>query len=345
MVTEKEILLIRRLLLEGAEELEGEWWIDDSGRATFDEGDVGDYTHAMITLEAALGISLDNPRIPEIIPMEPLSEEAVRFLKRIEASEDIINYLRKGADPRDYALKVMTWIRVKNNQFFVENFDNESLTRMSMFLHQKLEDDSGEIFIEELSSGRTWSVPTTMMMAGSTTVEDIKQQSGGIDQEDVLKYVAMISEDLIPRVMEVILEDETTGNVEKEYETRVDLDNLPDKMTDPSKIKQGLLFEKPGFSLRIRKETGEDEDPFYTMTCKFYRKSDEAEVEITKEMYDRLWPETISGTQMDKTRYKFGKWVVDDIRTPQSKKGIVAELETETEDEEVDIPEQFEVSA
>jgi hypothetical protein len=51
MTTNKDIQLIRRLLLEGAEDLSGEWWIDDYGGTTFADGDIGDYTHAMVAFE------------------------------------------------------------------------------------------------------------------------------------------------------------------------------------------------------------------------------------------------------------------------------------------------------
>jgi len=146
--------------------------------------------------------------------------------------------------------------------------------------------------------------------------------------------------DVVPLLYSSILE-EVTGDVTKEYEQRFELKEVPNGVGKPSEIKQALLFDKPGFSLRIRREKSKGNDPEYSITCKFYKKSDEAETFITSEMFDKLWPETIKATRMEKTRYRYGDWVVDDIRSPKDKVGVVAEIETETEDEDVELPKGF----
>lgn len=138
--------------------------------------------------------------------------------------------------------------------------------------------------------------------------------------------------------------ERTSAETQKEYEQRWELKTLPDGLDDPSEIEQGFLFQKPSYNLRVRKEKPHGGEPVFTMTCKFLKKSDEAEVEITKEMFERLWQEVEPDTKMRKTRWRYeGGWVVDEVLEPAKKKGIFAEMETETKDEEVDVPEKWDV--
>jgi CYTH domain-containing protein len=141
------------------------------------------------------------------------------------------------------------------------------------------------------------------------------------------------------QIARLITED---GEVHKEYEKRIKLKSMPDGCHDMVKIKQGLLIDKPGVQLRVR-ELKDDGNITYTMTCKFFKKSDESEVEITKDMFNKLWPEVVKGSEMEKDRWKYEDWVIDDISVPEDKKGIVAEIETETETEDVDTPKEFQV--
>lgn len=134
----------------------------------------------------------------------------------------------------------------------------------------------------------------------------------------------------------------TEGETEKEFEQRWDLKSVPEKAHSPSEIQQGLLIEKDDCNLRVRKESKDGKD-FYTMTCKYYVKNDEAEVEITKEMFDRLWQEIPEASRMEKTRWRFGDWEIDDIRTPAKMKGVRAELETAKKDQKIEVPKEFDV--
>lgn len=211
MASDKDIRLIRRLLLEGAEDLSGEWWIDDSGDATFADGDVGDYTHAMVALEAALGIDLEDSNAPEIIPMEPLSPEAMAYLEEIDSPSEAVEFLKDGADPRDYAIIHMGWIRVMDNNFQVWTFDNGALVRIGDFLSEMTEDDSGNVNIEEHSTHDVYSVPAKMVLRQGSTVEAIKHYVRGVGRfrdENVVKYVSAISEDLIPAAIEAIMSND-----------------------------------------------------------------------------------------------------------------------------------------
>lgn len=160
----------------------------------------------------------------------------------------------------------------------------------------------------------------------------------------MLDLVKMVDKSLVPQVLGLLLEDDKAeGGVEKEFEQRWKLRKVPEGAKNPSKIRQGLLFEKPGFYLRIREETPEGGESKYTMTCKFFKTNDEAEVDITSEMFGKLWPETEKGKQMIKTRYRIGPWEIDDIESPPEKAGVVAELETDTKGEKVEPPENFDV--
>lgn len=94
---------------------QGEWWIDDSGNAFFADADIGDYNHAVLAFEAALGVNLEDSSAPEIIVFEPLSPEAINWLREQEADETAIEYFKDGADPRDYAVDLMGWKRVQDN--------------------------------------------------------------------------------------------------------------------------------------------------------------------------------------------------------------------------------------
>lgn len=146
----------------------------------------------------------------------------------------------------------------------------------------------------------------------------------------------------VPLTISVLMEEE--GELAKEYEQRWKLKKLPDGCKSPSEIKQGKLFDKPGFNMRIRQETTEGKDPVYSMTLKFYEKSDEAEVTITKEMFDKLWPETIADQRMEKTRWRHGDWEIDEIRSPKERAGwIVAEIETAKKDKKIEPPAEWDV--
>ncbi len=92
-----------------------EWWIDDSGSVYFADGDVGDYNHAMVAFEAALGISLDDLDAPQMAVMEPLSQEAIEWLLAQGAPTEAVEALKGGSDPRDYAVNHMGWKRLEGN--------------------------------------------------------------------------------------------------------------------------------------------------------------------------------------------------------------------------------------
>jgi hypothetical protein len=327
----------------------GEWWIDVNGEALFAEGDIGDYNHAMHAFEAALEISLEDPKAPEMIVFDPLSDEAITWLKEQGSSAEAIEYLKDGSDPRDYALEKLGWIRVHDGNFQVMNFDDNAKERIAEFIANELPDaeKSDEIItIEQNSDHELFTLPVNKIMHPDATADGLKwyvKRYGQFREERIITVLSDIYPRVVTEILAALTEEDTHGETNKEYEQRYELKELPDGLTDGSEIKQGLLFDKPGFSLRIRQEKTPKGNIEYTLTCKAFQRSDEAEVEITKTMYDKLWPETLPSKRMEKTRYKHNKWVIDDIKTPKDQAGIVAEIETDTPNSKITPPDEFDV--
>jgi len=166
--------------------LSGEWWLDSSGMATFADGDVGDYNHAMIAFQAALGIDLDLPEAPELIPFESFSQEALKYLKKHNANSEAINYLKDGSDPRDYALEYMGWIRVHGDNFQVWDFNDDALDKIKNSdvweqadSPEELEDSDEHVLIEQSKNNKSWSVPLKVLFKAQSA-EGLKRYMEGI---------------------------------------------------------------------------------------------------------------------------------------------------------------------
>ena len=162
-------------------DLRGEWWLDDSGQATFADGDIGDYNHIMVAFESALGVNLEDSDTPEMIPLEPLSNEAIAWLRENDTDTKALEYLKDGSDPRDYAMEVMGWIRILDNQFQMMNFDRNALDNISGFLYEEygdtgvdLKECDDEIIIEEMSTNKMYSLPIKLVVMGGASAEGLK---------------------------------------------------------------------------------------------------------------------------------------------------------------------------
>lgn len=175
--------LISRLFSEGAG-LNGEWWIDESGYPTFTDGDIGENNHATAAIQAALGFSYEDQGVPQIIAHEPLSEEAIAWLRTQGSDEEAIEFLKDGSDPRDYVLTKLGWIRVKDSNFQTMHFSNDALNNIRSFIGEMLEDDVGYITIEEMSTGDMFNVPVKMIMNTEATVPGIKRYCSGYGVKD-----------------------------------------------------------------------------------------------------------------------------------------------------------------
>lgn len=124
----------------------------------------------------------------------------------------------------------------------------------------------------------------------------------------------------------------------KEHERRWVLNSLPSGASKPSQIKQGMIAEIDGEAyVRIREQDGK-----YSMTGKYFPLHHEAETDISKEMFEALWP-TVKKPQV-KTRYQYKstddhEWVIDEMEDGK----IVAECETDRKNAKIEVPEEFDV--
>jgi hypothetical protein len=141
MSTEKEILLIKRLLSEGADELNGEYWLDSLGYPTL--------------------ITEDTPVDEDFDPHHVFGE--------------------------------LGWIHVNDNHFKTWKLYESSLGHITSFLHEKLDDDSGSVVIEEVSNGMIWTVPAKVVMCEGISPEDIKRYARGDIHEQIIS--AFLSEE------------------------------------------------------------------------------------------------------------------------------------------------------
>src|SRR5271169_5564437 len=100
------------------------------------------------------------------------------------------------------------------------------------------------------------------------------------------------------------------GNIHKEHEQRIKLQELPAECTDikPIVIKQGVLQEaKDGNDIvayaRIRSHQEPGKEPKYSLGVKNFPKAEEAEAEISKETFDAFYPKHLQKPQ-EKKRYQ-----------------------------------------
>lgn len=131
-----------------------------------------------------------------------------------------------------------------------------------------------------------------------------------------------------------IVTNTVTAAVGEEKELRVPLMELPPEIGKANKgevIQQGFISEAPNCDVRIRKR-GAD----YSLTAKFRPLNQEAEMEISKEMFETLWPTVIK--PQNKTRYDYKGWEIDVMEDGS----IVAEFEY-TKEKSVNLPTHWKI--
>jgi hypothetical protein len=164
--------------------LRGEWWIDDSGGATFADGNVGDQNHEIIAFWSALGVDPDEAfSLGEILPNEGLSEEQASGLLEMGAEPKAVEFFSgDGGDARDFMMVERAWIRVADNNFQLWTLDDEALGRIRDFINNEYPEDEDpledEFQIEELRKGGVH-----LSVSGSDLLESGKSA-------DALKYSA-----------------------------------------------------------------------------------------------------------------------------------------------------------
>ena len=160
--------------------LRGEWWIDNTGSTTYADGDVGDYNHEAIALEAALGVDLESvePEIAGKLASYDFDDPGVAaYLTEQDADRDFLDWYARHprSDARDYALEHMGWIRVKGDNFELWELTDEALRRIQnsdIWENADLEGEDAETadhsaLIEEKSTGRYWDVPLAVLFDAS----------------------------------------------------------------------------------------------------------------------------------------------------------------------------------
>jgi len=128
----------------------------------------------------------------------------------------------------------------------------------------------------------------------------------------------------------VKLSEALDGAVHEEREKRLKLSEAPEEIKDiePAIIKQGVLREtKNGDKVvayaRIRMKQEPGEDPKYSLGVKHFPRKEEAETEISKQMFDAFYPDNLSKPQSKKRYHLKSGWDIDVIDGG----GIVAEFE------------------
>jgi len=148
------------------------------------------------------------------------------------------------------------------------------------------------------------------------------------------------SADLLFKIADVI-----NSEVHKEKEKRIDLKSLPKECSGikPSIIKQGVLREvKDGDDIvsycRIRMKQDPGKSPKYTLGVKNFSKSEESEVEISKDTFDSFYPDNLDKPQSKKRFELDSGWEIDQ----KDDGSIVAEFEYKNKNE-IEIPESFDL--
>lgn len=140
--------------------------------------------------------------------------------------------------------------------------------------------------------------------------------------------------------------DDMSGTVHKEKEIRVSLKSLPEECKDlkPTIINQGILREiKNGdytsayARVRMKKDPGKD--PQYSLGVKNFDLNQEAETEISKEMFNKFYPDNVSKPQK-KERFNLDNgWIID----KKNDGDIVAEYELKGKEKIPEPPEDWDV--
>jgi len=116
------------------------------------------------------------------------------------------------------------------------------------------------------------------------------------------------------------LAEALNGQVHEERERRVELSELPAEVKGmkPTIIKQGILREsgsgdnvKAYARIRMKQEPGKE--PKYSLGVKHFSRSEEAETEISKAMFDAFYPDNLDKPQSKKRYTLKSGWEIDVI--------------------------------
>jgi hypothetical protein len=160
----------------------GEWWLDERGDTTFADGDVGDKNHEMIAFYAALCLNPEENEVDARITPGRLTPSEARLLRMRGVSKKALDFFSNPyADARDYAIEHMGWIRVKNKNVDVWELDDKRLRNLKNadFWHEEDEEDENtELYLEERSTGKSWSIPFKTLLSAKSA-EGLKKYMEG----------------------------------------------------------------------------------------------------------------------------------------------------------------------
>lgn len=133
-------------------QLNGEWFIDDSGFASFADGDEGDYNHELVAAQSMIG----DEELYERWTEGTLTDEDRETLEVQEPG--FLAYMESGGEAKDWVIEKHNWIRVKGSNFELWTMDREALDRIADFVGEQLsewgDEEDTDVYIEELSTGK-----------------------------------------------------------------------------------------------------------------------------------------------------------------------------------------------
>lgn len=155
-------------------EILGEWWIAD-GQALYADGDVGDKDHAAYVIEDIMrkyapeeydkGEYIDWDKFTKDLIIEKQSEGEkgkpneilLRALRELGMSDEEINIINFGGDPREYGIRVLGWKRAIGNSIETYTFNQDDLNSISSGLSEAYsdEEDNNATFNIEVRSTNT----------------------------------------------------------------------------------------------------------------------------------------------------------------------------------------------
>lgn len=141
-------------------------------------------------------------------------------------------------------------------------------------------------------------------------------------------------------------EDDLSGEVHDEIEHRLTLSEIPEEVKNvkPTLIRQGIIREvrKNGKMItyaRVRMKQEPNKEPVYSLGVKNFPLHQEAETQISKEMFESFYPNNLDKPQ-EKNRYVLDNgWEIDVVKDSNE---IYAEYEYENKNDIV-IPSHWKV--
>lgn len=143
----------------------------------------------------------------------------------------------------------------------------------------------------------------------------------------------------------VKLSEALDGAIHIEREKRLSLSVAPEEIKgiEPAIIKQGILKEAKDEDdvvayARIRMKQEPGEDPKYSLGVKHFKRKEESETEISKQMFDAFYPDNLIKPQSKKRYHLSNGWDIDVIDDGE----IRAEYEHD-KGEKIEIPKDWKV--